>query len=47
MAMMDELVQQISQRTGIPQDKAQLAAHAAIEFLGATGRVLRRVAPTD
>jgi len=33
MAMMDELVQQISERTGIPQDKAQMAARAAIEFL--------------
>lgn len=33
MAMMDELVQQISQRTGIPEDKAQMAARAAIEFL--------------
>jgi hypothetical protein len=33
MAMMDELVQQISQRAGIPEDKAQMAARAAIEFL--------------
>ena len=33
MAMMDELVQQISARTGIPEDKAQMAARAAIEFL--------------
>jgi hypothetical protein len=33
MAMMDELVQQISERTGIPQDKAQMAARTAIEFL--------------
>ncbi len=33
MAMMDELVQQISARSGIPQDKAQMAARAAIEFL--------------
>lgn len=33
MAMMDELVQQISQRAGIPQDKAQMAARAAVEFL--------------
>ena len=33
MAMMDELVQQISERTGIPHDKAQMAARAAIEFL--------------
>ncbi|MBV9775351.1 MAG: hypothetical protein JO040_15455 [Gemmatimonadetes bacterium] len=30
---MDELVQQISERTGLPQDKAQQAAHAAIDFL--------------
>jgi len=33
MAMMDELVRQISERTGIPQDKAQMAARTAIEFL--------------
>ncbi|HEX7241014.1 MAG TPA: hypothetical protein VF263_12150 [Longimicrobiaceae bacterium] len=33
MAMMDELVRQISQRAGIPEDKAQAAARAAIEFL--------------
>ncbi len=33
MAMIDELVQQISERTGIPQDKAQMAARTAIEFL--------------
>jgi len=33
MAMMDELVQQIATRTGLPQDKAMQAAHAAIEFL--------------
>ena len=33
MAMFDELVQQISQRTGIPEDKAQMAARTAIEFL--------------
>lgn len=33
MAMMDELVQQISERSGIPHDKAQMAARAAIEFL--------------
>ena len=33
MAMMDELVQQISERTGIPQDKARMAARTAIEFL--------------
>ena len=33
MAMMDELVQQISTRTGIPQDKAEMAARTAIEFL--------------
>lgn len=33
MAMIDELVQQISQRTGLAPDKAQQAAHAAIDFL--------------
>jgi hypothetical protein len=33
MAMIDELVQQISQRAGIPEDKARTAAHAAVEFL--------------
>lgn len=33
MAMMDELVQQIAARTGIPQDKALQAAQTAIEFL--------------
>ena len=33
MAMMDELVQQIATRTGIPQDKAMQAAQTAIEFL--------------
>ncbi len=33
MAMMDELVQQIATRTGLPQDKAMQAAQAAIEFL--------------
>lgn len=33
MAMMDELVQQISQRAGIPHDKAMMAARTAIEFL--------------
>lgn len=33
MAMIDELVQQISERTGIPHDKAQMAARTAIEFL--------------
>jgi hypothetical protein len=33
MSMMDELVGQISQRTGIPADKAQEAARTAIEFL--------------
>lgn len=33
MAMMDELVQQIAQRAGIPEDKARTAAHAAVEFL--------------
>ena len=33
MSMIDELVQQISQRAGIPEDKARSAAHAAVEFL--------------
>lgn len=33
MAMLDDLVQQISQRAGIPADKAQVAARTAIEFL--------------
>lgn len=33
MAVFDELVQQISQRAGIPQDKAQAAARTAVEFL--------------
>ena len=33
MSMIDELVQQISQRAGIPEDKARTAAHAAVEFL--------------
>jgi len=31
--MLDELVAQISQRTGLPQDKAQEAARTAVEFL--------------
>lgn len=33
MAMLDELVQQIASRTGIPADKAEMAARTAIEFL--------------
>lgn len=33
MAMMEELVQQVSQRAGIPEDRAMMAARAAIEFL--------------
>ena len=33
MAMLDDLVQQISQRAGIPADKAQVAARTAIDFL--------------
>ena len=33
MAMMDELVQQIATRTGLPQDKAMQAAQTAIDFL--------------
>ncbi|HEX8393528.1 MAG TPA: hypothetical protein VF665_14385 [Longimicrobium sp.] len=33
MSMIDEMVQQIAQRTGLPPAQAQQAAHAAIEFL--------------
>jgi hypothetical protein len=33
MAAFDDLVQQISQRAGIPADKAQVAARTAIDFL--------------
>lgn len=33
MAMMDDLVRQISERAGIPADKAQAAARTAVEFL--------------
>ena len=33
MAIFDELVKQISERTGIPADKAEAAARTAIEFL--------------
>ena len=33
MAMLDELAQQISSRTGIPADKAEAAARTAVEFL--------------
>ncbi len=33
MAVFDDLVQQISQRAGIPADKAQVAARTAIDFL--------------
>lgn len=33
MAMLDDLVQQISERAGIPADKAQVAARTAIDFL--------------
>ena len=33
MSMLDDLVAQISQRTGLPQDKAQQAAQTAVEFL--------------
>ncbi len=33
MAMIDELVQQISDRAGIPEDKARAAALAAVSFL--------------
>jgi hypothetical protein len=32
VSMLDELVAQISQRTGLPQDKAQEAARTAVEF---------------
>ncbi|HEU4558139.1 MAG TPA: hypothetical protein VFS20_09825 [Longimicrobium sp.] len=33
MAMLDELVTHISQRTGLPADQAQAAARSAVEFL--------------
>jgi hypothetical protein len=33
MAMLDELVAHISQRTGLPADQAQAAARTAVEFL--------------
>ena len=33
MAMLDELVSHISQRTGLPADQAQAAARSAVEFL--------------
>ncbi len=33
MALLDELAQQISARTGIPAEKAEAAARTAIEFL--------------
>lgn len=33
MSMLDELAAQISQRTGLPQDKAHEAARTAVEFL--------------
>lgn len=33
MAMMDELVKQVAARTGLPEDKAQAAAAAAVDFL--------------
>ena len=33
MAMLDELVAHISQRTGLPADQAQAAARSAVEFL--------------
>ena len=33
MAMLDELVAHISQRTGLPADHAQAAARSAVEFL--------------
>lgn len=33
MAMMDEMVKQIAARTGLPEDKAQAAARAAVDFL--------------
>jgi hypothetical protein len=33
MAMIDGLVKEISERTGLPHDKAEQAARAAIDFL--------------
>jgi hypothetical protein len=33
MALLDELARQISERTGIPADKAEAAARTAIDFL--------------
>ena len=33
MALIDELVEQVASRTGLPKDKAQAAAQAAVEFL--------------
>jgi hypothetical protein len=33
MAMVDGLVKEISERTGLPHDKAEQAARAAIDFL--------------
>jgi hypothetical protein len=33
MAMMDEMVRQVAERTGLPEDKALAAARAAVDFL--------------
>lgn len=35
MAMIDELVDQIAARTGLPRDKAMEAARTAVDFLDA------------
>lgn len=33
MAIFDDLVRQVSERAGLPEDKAQAAARTAVEFL--------------
>jgi hypothetical protein len=33
MAMMDDMVRQVAERTGLPEDKALAAARAAVDFL--------------
>jgi len=33
MALIDEMVDQVASRTGLPKDKALAAAQAAVEFL--------------
>jgi hypothetical protein len=33
MALLDELVDQVASRTGLPKDKALAAAQAAVDFL--------------